>query len=153
MITTVIIEDEKLIADELQAMLQRASDDVIVKAKLGSAKEAISYFSQDHHTDLIFSDIQLPDGLSFEIFNATAIKVPVVFVTAYDRFIVNAFEHNGIDYLLKPVDEKDIQKVLGKYRMLGAHFSRRRNFYELFSATRKRMLVKKGLMNVSLKLE
>jgi len=153
MIRIVIIEDERLIADELRQRLSMISNEAQVKAVLSSVRDAIVYLSTDNGTDLIFSDIQLPDGLSFDIFHAVPCTIPVVFITAFDRYIVNAFEHNGIDYLLKPVDDSDILKVLKKYRMLSDHFSSRRNFYNLFAAARKRIMVKKGLMNMSLKLE
>ena len=153
MIRIVIIEDERLIAEELKQRLSVLSNDVSVKTVLSSVRDAISYLSTENEIDLIFSDIQLPDGLSFDIFQEVVCKVPVVFITAFDRYIVNAFEHNGIDYLLKPVDDSDLLKVLRKYQMLGEHFSNRRTFYNLFATTRKRIMVKKGMMNMSLKLE
>jgi len=153
MIRIVIIEDERLIAEELKQRLSVLSNEVNVKTVLSSVRDAISYLSTENEIDLIFSDIQLPDGLSFDIFQEVVCKVPVVFITAFDRYIVNAFEHNGIDYLLKPVDDSDLLKVLRKYQMLGEHFSSRRTFYNLFATTRKRIMVKKGMMNMSLKLE
>jgi len=153
MIRIVIIEDERLIAEELKQRLSVLSNEVNVKTVLSSVRDAISYLSTENEIDLIFSDIQLPDGLSFDIFQEVVCKVPVVFITAFDRYIVNAFEHNGIDYLLKPVDDSDLLKVLRKYQMLGEHFSHRRTFYNLFATTRKRIMVKKGMMNMSLKLE
>ena len=153
MIRIVIIEDERLIAEELKQRISTLSNEATVKAVLPSVQEAITYLSANKDIDLIFSDIQLPDGLSFDIFSEVMCNLPVVFITAYDQYIVNAFEHNGIDYLLKPVDDSDILKVLGKYRMLGDHFSNRQQFYNLFATTRKRIMVKKGLMSISLKLE
>jgi len=153
MIRIVIIEDERLIAEELKQRLSVLSNEVNVKTVLSSVRDAISYLSTENEIDLIFSDIQLPDGLSFDIFQEVVCKVPVVFITAFDRYIVNAFEHNGIDYLLKPVDDSDLLKVLRKYQMLGEHFSNRRTFYNLFATTRRRIMVKKGMMNMSLKLE
>ena len=153
MIRIVIIEDERLIAEELKQRLSVLSNEVNVKTVLSSVRDAISYLSTENEIDLIFSDIQLPDGLSFDIFQEVVCKVPVVFITAFDRYIVNAFEHNGIDYLLKQVDDSDLLKVLRKYQMLGEHFSNRRTFYNLFATTRKRIMVKKGMMNMSLKLE
>jgi DNA-binding LytR/AlgR family response regulator len=153
MIRIVIIEDERLIAEELKQRILMLSNESTVKAILPSVQEAITYLSANNDIDLVFSDIQLPDGLSFDIFSEVTCNLPVVFITAYDQYIVNAFEHNGIDYLLKPVDDSDIVKVLGKYRMLGDHFSNRQQFYNLFATARKRIMVKKGLMSVSLKLE
>jgi DNA-binding LytR/AlgR family response regulator len=153
MIRIVIIEDERLIAEELRNRLTSISKEVAVTAILSSAMQGIEYFSKEHHTDLILSDIQLPDGLSFDIFNTVDCQVPVIFITAFDRFIVNAFESNGIDYLLKPVDDKDMQKVLNKYKMLDQHFANRQQFINSFSKSKKRLVVRRGLMNILLRLE
>src|SRR3954469_7782764 len=103
MIRIVIIEDERLIAEELKQRILMLSNESTVKAILPSVQEAITYLSANNDIDLVFSDIQLPDGLSFDIFSEVTCNLPVVFITAYDQYIVNAFEHNGIDYLLKPV--------------------------------------------------
>lgn len=153
MIRIVIIEDERLIAEELQAMLRSLSIDVVVTSILPSVKEAVNYLSNDQHIDLILSDIQLADGLSFEIFNAVHCKVPVIFISGFDQFIINAFENNGIDYLLKPVDEKDLIKVLNKYKMLNQHFAKRQLFFKSFAKDKKRLVVRKGLVNILLRLE
>jgi len=153
MIRIVIIEDERLIAEELRQWLVTLSKEVEITATLGSVTESIAYFSGNNQPDLIFCDIQLPDGLSFDIFNRTRITTPVIFTTAFDKFIVNAFEYNSIDYLLKPVEDKELLKVLNKYEMLGQHFTRRQEFFESFSRSKKRLIVHKGLMNVPLKLE
>ena len=153
MIRIVIIEDERLIAEELRHRLSTLSKEVEITAILATAVQGIDYFSKENHTDLILSDIQLPDGLSFEIFNAVACEVPVIFITGFDRFIINAFENNGIDYLLKPVDDKDLQKVQNKYKMLDQHFAKRQQFFDSFSKCRKRLVVRKGLANILLRLE
>ncbi|MBS1916175.1 MAG: response regulator transcription factor [Bacteroidetes bacterium] len=153
MIRIVIIEDEKLIAEELQIRLKAISDDVQIVQTLSSVAQAVNYFSREHNTDLVLSDIQLPDGLSFDIFNTVSCKVPVIFITGFERFIINAFETNGIDYLLKPVDDKDLLKVLNKYKMLSQHFFKRQQFLQTFAKDKKRMVVRKGMMNVVLHLE
>src|SRR5882724_7060793 len=153
MIRIVIIEDERLIAEELRNRLLSVSKEVEITAILASAMQGIEYFSKEHHTDLILSDIQLPDGLSFDIFNAVDCQVPVIFITAFDKFIVNAFESNGIDYLLKPIDDKDLQKILNKYKMLDQHFANRQQFFDSFSKSKKRLVVRKGLMNILLRLD
>jgi len=153
MIRIVIIEDERLIADELQAMLLNISDEVVVAAILPSVGKAVDYLSNDHTTDLILSDIQLPDGLSFDVFNTLHCNIPVIFITAFDRFMVNAFENNAIDYLLKPVDERDLLKVLNKYKMLDQHFIKRQQFFNSFAKEKKRLVVRKGLVNILLRLE
>ena len=153
MIRIVIIEDERLIAEELGKRLRIVSKEIEIINVLASVQQSIEYFSAGKHPDLIFSDIQLTDGLSFEIFNKTGINIPVVFITAFEKYIVNSFEHNSIDYLLKPVDDKDLKKVLDKYQLLGQHFNRRQEFFESFAKSKKRLIVRKGLVNVPLKLE
>jgi DNA-binding LytR/AlgR family response regulator len=152
MIRIVLIEDERLIAEELKKRLLSLSIDLEITAILSSVQEAVSYFRGHENTDLVLSDIQLPDGLSFEIFHKIPLQLPVVFITAYDRFMVNAFEYNGIDYLLKPVEDRDLVKVLNKFKMLGQHFAGRQQFFESFSKARKRLIVRRGMMSISLKL-
>jgi len=100
MIKTIVIEDERIIAEELKKMILAASVEIELVATLSTVKESVDYLSTHESPDLIFSDVQLPDGLSFEIFTQLNVTSPVVFVTAYDEFIVNAFEHNAIEYLL-----------------------------------------------------
>lgn len=153
MIRIVVIEDERIIAEELRNRLTSLSKDVQIIATLTSVQEGLAYFAGDNQPDLILSDIQLPDGLSFDIFSRLSSQVPVIFITAFDRFIVNAFEHNGIDYLLKPVEDKDLLKVLNKYKMLGQHFASRQQFFASFGKSKKRLVVRKGMMNISLKLD
>ena len=153
MIRIVLIEDERLIAEEMRNRLLALSGDIEITATLMSVEESVNYLTRNAHPDLILSDIQLPDGLSFDIFNRISCPVPVIFITAFDRFIVNAFEYNGIDYLLKPVEDKDLLKVLDKYKMFGEHFAGRQKFFESFAKSKKRLIVRKGMMNISLKLE
>ena len=101
--------------------------------------------------------MQLEDGLSFEIFSNVEIRTPVIFITGYDQFVMNAFEYNGIDYLLKPVSEHELQKAISKYKKLEKHFSNQPSISNLvqYVNTRKktRLIVKKGLENISLRLE
>jgi DNA-binding LytR/AlgR family response regulator len=158
MTKAIIIEDEKLAVNAILHALSEISFDVHTEAVLGSVSEAKEYLSSGHEADIIFSDVQLPDGLSFEIFSAVEIKSPVGFVTAYDEFMLTAFQHNGIDYLLKPVSKKDLEKALFKYQMLEKHFSPRQDtlqkFVQHFDGHKKnRMLVKRGLEYISLRLE
>jgi DNA-binding LytR/AlgR family response regulator len=156
MINAVIIEDERLAMEDFTSMLMSATTDVKVVAQLGSIKDSLEYLSANAEVDLIFSDVQLADGLSFEIFNKGNIRVPVIFITAYNEFIMNAFEYNGIDYLLKPVTKEDLSKALIKYRMLENHFSNQhsiQNVLQYFTNHRKkRMIVKKGMENISIPL-
>jgi DNA-binding LytR/AlgR family response regulator len=153
MIKTVIIEDERMIAEEFRRMLLKTSADTEVLGSFSTVKESVDYLSANEAPDLIFSDVQLPDGLSFDIFNQVDIKSPVVFVTGYDNFILNAFEHNGIDYLLKPVDERDLKKTLAKYNTLKDHFGSSHSFIRsLFKKHKTRLLVRKGIENISIRI-
>lgn len=119
----VIIEDEQLMADDLTGSIIKLMPDARITAKLASVKEAVKWFEKNKQPDMIFSDIQLGDGLSFEIFNMLSITVPVVFCTAYDEYALNAFKANGIDYILKPFGEEDLLKAFEKYKNFEKKFS------------------------------
>jgi DNA-binding LytR/AlgR family response regulator len=157
MINAIIIEDERPAQETLVSTLSTIAPDVHVVARLSSVQESISYLATQPAADLIFSDVQLGDGLSFEIFNQSGIRIPVIFITGYDEFMLNAFEYNGIDYLLKPVDKDSLNKALNKYRMLEKHFTNHNSISNLLdylgNHKKKRMMVKKGLENISLRLE
>ncbi|MBS1921718.1 MAG: response regulator transcription factor [Bacteroidetes bacterium] len=155
MLNVIIIEDERPSMEELLRTLAEISISVNVKAKLRSVRESMEYLSGTPEADIIFSDVQLPDGLSFEIFNETHVKIPVVFITGYDEFMLNAFEYNGIDYLLKPVSKNQLEKSLLKYRMLEHHFTNGQAavqglLNQLNTRKKKRLLVRKGLENIPL---
>lgn len=111
---TIIIEDEKPAARLLQRKLEKLNIEVGVM--LHSVEEAIDWFSKNEHPDLIFLDIQLSDGLSFEIFEKVEIKSAVIFTTAYDEYALRAFKLNSIDYLLKPIDEDDLEVAISKFK-------------------------------------
>ncbi|WP_223034921.1 LytR/AlgR family response regulator transcription factor [Hanstruepera marina] len=110
----IIIEDEKPSARRLQRMLDKL--DIQAKTLLHSVEESIEWFENNQHPDLIFLDIQLSDGLSFEIFESVAIKSAIIFTTAYDEYALQAFKLNSIDYLLKPIDENELEKAIHQYR-------------------------------------
>lgn len=114
--TTIIIEDEKPAARLLQRKLEKL--DIEVGVMLHSVEEALDWFSKNEHPDLIFLDIQLSDGLSFEIFEKVEIKSAVIFTTAYDEYALRAFKLNSIDYLLKPIDEDDLEIAVAKFKSL-----------------------------------
>lgn len=110
----IIIEDEKPSARRLQRML--TAIDMEAQTMLHSVEEAVGWFQNNPHPDLIFLDIQLSDGLSFEIFDAVDIKSAVIFTTAYDEYALQAFKLNSIDYLLKPIDEDDLKIAVDKFK-------------------------------------
>lgn len=118
MIKAVVIEDEQLIAKELSNKIAAVAADVDVVEILPSLKTARKWFMQNAEPDLLFMDIQLSDGVSFELFEHFSLSCPVIFTTAYDEYAIRAFKVNGIGYLLKPVDEDDLQKAIEKCRQL-----------------------------------
>jgi DNA-binding LytR/AlgR family response regulator len=111
---TIIIEDEKPAARLLKRKLEKLG--LQVSQLLHSVEESIDWFKNNPHPDLIFLDIQLSDGLSFEIFENTTIKSAVIFTTAYDEYALRAFKLNSIDYLLKPIDEDDLALSITKFK-------------------------------------
>ena len=110
----IIIEDEKPSARRLQRMLKAL--DVEAETLLHSVEESIEWFQNNPHPDLIFLDIQLSDGLSFEIFEAIDVKSAIIFTTAYDEYALQAFKLNSIDYLLKPIDEDELKVAINQYK-------------------------------------
>ncbi|MBA2250207.1 MAG: response regulator transcription factor [Chitinophagaceae bacterium] len=158
MISALIIEDEISTQVKLADILKESAFQVHVQAELGSVKDGITYFSENRMADIIFSDIQLADGLSFDIFKNTIITAPVIFMNNYDQYLVEALEFNGIDYLLKPVDKTILAKSLSKYTRLQNHFLNNslafQNLTEhLIDKKKSRMIVKKGTENVVMKME
>jgi len=120
----VIIEDEPLTAEDLADILTEEDESVHIAAILPSVKKAIEYFGNNKAPDIIFSDIQLGDGLSFSIFKEVPITTPVIFCTAYDEYALEAFDANGIDYVLKPFTAATINKALQKYKQLQKNLSK-----------------------------
>ena len=114
----VIIEDEQLTAEDLASTITELRPDYEIVKILSSIKEATTYFSQHKDFNLIFSDIHLGDGLSFEIFKSISLKTPVIFCTAYDNYAIDAFKANGIDYVLKPANKKSILEAIEKFERL-----------------------------------
>lgn len=110
----IIIEDEKPAARLLQRKVEQLQ--LNVTTMLHSVEESIHWFSNNPHPDLIFLDIQLSDGLSFEIFEKVAIQSAIIFTTAYDEYALRAFKLNSIDYLLKPIDEDELKIAVDKFQ-------------------------------------
>ncbi|SFD87365.1 two component transcriptional regulator, LytTR family [Chitinophaga sp. CF118] len=114
----VIIEDESLVAESLSTSLKTIRPGIIIECILGSVKESIDYFKHHPQPDLIFSDIQLGDGLSFEISKHIEINVPVIFCTAFDDYALEAFKVSGIAYILKPFSIDSLENAITKFEHL-----------------------------------
>ncbi|CAD0005395.1 LytR/AlgR family response regulator transcription factor [Flavobacterium salmonis] len=114
----ILIEDESLVAEDLASSLKNCSDEIEIVALLGSVKEAIVYFRTNPQPDLIFSDIQLGDGLSFEIIKTVPLNVPVIFCTAFNEYALDAFKANGIEYILKPFSAAELKAALAKFHSM-----------------------------------
>src|SRR5690606_21485787 len=104
----VIIEDEENNAVDLQRSILQHLPSVTISAILSSVKEAVAYLKKHEQPDLFISDIELGDGLSFEVFGKINTTAPVIFVTAYDEYALEAFKANGIDYILKPFNQETV---------------------------------------------
>jgi len=109
-----ILEDEARAANYLERIIQKVAPEMKVVAKVESVRDAVSLLATNHDIALIFSDVQLADGLSFEIFEQVQVKCPIIFTTAYDHYAIEAFKTNGIDYLLKPVEEERLKQAIEK---------------------------------------
>lgn len=158
MLNAVIIEDEQLAIDKLKSILTELVPDINFSTIITSVKEGISYFGGQPKQDIIFCDIHLTDGLSFEIFNNFQVDAPLIFTTAYDEFIMKAFDYNSIDYLLKPVNVHEVSKAVQKYKLLQQHFNQHaqklNSLLEYLGPPKKtRVLVKKGTEHIALKLD
>jgi DNA-binding LytR/AlgR family response regulator len=154
----VIIEDEKPAAEKLQELLEDIDHFLEVTAVLTSVQGSLNWFSQHQTPDLIFMDIELTDGSSFSIFEHFSMTCPVIFTTAYDEYWQEAFEHNSIDYLLKPVKKEKLEAALKKYQQLREYFVA--NLQKLLqrqpasrTGTKKRFLVKRGTDLLSIRAE
>ncbi|WP_138485094.1 LytR/AlgR family response regulator transcription factor [Dyadobacter bucti] len=133
-----IIEDETKTGKELKRQLEALNDTLEILSILPSIKSAVKWFSENQLPDLIFADIQLADGLSFEIFKQLKIQAPVIFCTAYDEYAIRAFEADSIDYLLKPVDENKLEFSLAKYERMKGLFTNSKEDSSKVSGLEKR---------------
>ena len=153
----VIIEDEKPAVDKLRNALGKCDSSIQVIVVLKSIGETLEWIRHNEMPDLFFMDIELADGLSFKIFDEVSITCPIIFTTAYDDYWQEAFEHNSIDYLLKPIRQEKLEIAIAKYELLKKHFAQ--NLQQLLSqkslanGIRKRFLVKRGVDYVSIKTE
>ncbi|WP_109300951.1 LytTR family DNA-binding domain-containing protein [Aquimarina sp. AU474] len=112
----VIVEDEIAASDNLTFLLNSIDDTIEILQVVDSVKSAIEYFSKPSEVVLIFMDIHLADGISFEIFEKVTINTPIIFTTAFDQYAIKAFKVNSIDYLLKPIDEDELSEAVQKFK-------------------------------------
>jgi len=120
----VIIEDEPLAADKLTRYLQKYDSAISILCTLNSIASAVTWIAEHEDiVDLFFMDVQLTDGLSFEIFNQLNLSKPVIFTTAFDEFAIDAFKVNSIDYLLKPITFTNLSKSLQKLKTMRMQFA------------------------------
>lgn len=144
-----IIENEKPAADKLVRALMRIDKSITVLGVIETVEEAINRLQEKPQPDLILMDIQLDDGICFEIFETINVDIPVIFTTAYDEYTLKAFKVNSVDYLLKPIDEELLKSALGKFRK---HFADKDPFqrdfkqlmYEFRNQYKSRFLIKIG---------
>jgi DNA-binding LytR/AlgR family response regulator len=155
----IIIEDEKPAAEKLQKAILQAQRDAIIEAVLGSVQSAVEWFDHNPSPGLIFMDIELTDGLSFKILDQIDISCPIIFTTAFDEYWQEAFEHNGIDYLLKPVKQEKLEAALQKFEKLKQFFAgnlkQLQQWRQQTNAIqyKKRFLVKRGMDYITVKAE
>jgi two-component system, LytTR family, response regulator LytT len=134
-----IIEDEPHNAEILSEIILQLKPSAIVLESIESIEQALKYLSnqENEYPDLIFADIQLADGLSFEIFSKIKILCPIIFCTAYDQYTLQAFKTNGIEYILKPIKDEDIKIALKKYETLKESLNTNNEFINLLKQTFK----------------
>lgn len=116
MIRCLIIEDEAAASDYLKSLIAKVDKDFEVVKVIESVKSGIEWLANNPPPDIIFADIQIADGLSFEIFEKSNVKIPVIFTTAYNEFAIKAFKINSIDYLLKPINPDELRQSINKFK-------------------------------------
>lgn len=112
----IVIEDEIVAAERFSGLIKKYDSSIEILKVIQSVKNAVTWLNSNPAPDLIFMDIQLADGLSFEIFEQSIVKTPVIFTTAYDEYALKAFKVNSIDYLLKPIDQNELNSAIEKYK-------------------------------------
>ncbi len=149
-----IIEDELPARAKLEDMIKKLQPDATIVARLGSVKDSLQWLNTNQHPDVAFVDIQLSDDHSFEIFRTHPVKFPVIFTTAYDKYLLESFEFNSIDYLLKPITEEKLRRSLAKMENLQNHFLHG-NILKLIHAEqpKQRIIGKKGTEFIALETD
>ena len=159
----VIIEDEAPAFRRLQKILEEIDPNIELLEVIDSVEEAVRWFNHNQKPDLIFMDIQLSDGISFDIFEQTHIEAPVIFTTAFDEYMLKAFKVNSIDYLLKPINKDDLKHSLNKYADMKRSFGSTNSSVDLNELIntiklgdqdyRSRFLIKKGEQMLSVETD
>jgi DNA-binding LytR/AlgR family response regulator len=155
MIRILVVEDENPAREKLITAILACAPEADIVGATSSIAETVSWLRTNAQPDLIFLDIQLSDGVSFEVFRRVPVTCPVIFATAFDEYILEALQENGIDYLLKPVRTERVAAALDKFRRLRAHFTA--DYAPLAKSLarepkrRDRLLVRKGIDFVSVK--
>lgn len=122
-----IIEDEARAARELASILTAIDPDTEILTILDSVELSVQWLNSNHHPDLIFSDIQLADGLCFDIYNKVQVQSPVIFCTAFDEYLMNAFDMHTVSYLLKPITKQKLEKALDKFYAIKSVFNKQQD--------------------------
>ena len=142
-----IVEDEPFASERLRKLIAQHDADIMVVDELDSVEDAVQFFESGRVADVLFLDIQLSDGVSFEIFERTTVTCPVIFTTAYDQYALQAFRVQGIDYLLKPIDLPDLQRAFAqvdRFLPQPEHRLLQQAYYQPLPAYKSRFLVKTG---------
>src|SRR5215831_403407 len=157
MLNTIVIDSDGSAIDHFITRLRNLEENVNVLARLSSVHETIDYFSKAPYGDIIFCEVGLDDGSAFTIFNRINIVIPVIFMSTGSQHMMEAFEYNAIDYLLKPVNEHDLARALLKYHKLKEHFTRHPLVSEVIpyvnGRKKTRLIARRGMENISLRLE
>lgn len=155
----IIIEDEKLSAEHLTTMLHRIDANIVVAHTFDTVKASVNAFQQGIKADLLFVDIHLADGISFEIFSQVIVEIPIIFTTAYDDYAIKAFKLNSVDYLLKPIGIDDLRSAIEKYNKYNKQFQSTllenisQAYNHINKQTKNRFIVKSGQTIDSIKTE
>lgn len=152
-----IMEDEIPALENLKTCIAGIESNIEIVGNAASVSQSLNWLRSNPAPDLILMDIQLSDGLSFHILKEDNIKCPVIFITAFDKYMIDAFDYNCIDYLLKPLDANKLAAALNKYKNLQHHFinnySSIIDYLQSAKKNKSRIIVKKGTEFLSLKLE
>ncbi|MBY0427505.1 MAG: response regulator transcription factor [Cytophagales bacterium] len=142
----VVVEDEPLVARNLEKLIGILAPDFIISVKLTSVEESVQWFESNPSPDLIFMDIQLSDGISFDIFKKVTLDCPIIFTTAYNEYALRAFKVNSVDYLLKPIDKDELTSAIAKFRKwkeVRSNWNIQDQLYQLITDIKKPIEAKK----------